>query len=105
MKGQDRHGMNTRARQDEKAPCSRDSEAKDGAHPRTPIAVRKAQGIRKVTLKAKIMKVGIGSLNYKEKSLVSKMMIYPNHGYVPRLIRSRLESVTSTSGKRECQVM
>ncbi|GJV45007.1 reverse transcriptase domain-containing protein [Tanacetum coccineum] len=36
--------MNTRARQEEKAPCSRDSEAKDGAHPRTLIAVRKAQG-------------------------------------------------------------
>ncbi|GKA97334.1 reverse transcriptase domain-containing protein [Tanacetum coccineum] len=35
---------------------TRDSEAKDGVHPRTPIAVRKAQGIRKITLKAKIVK-------------------------------------------------
>ncbi|GKF00719.1 hypothetical protein Tco_0027642, partial [Tanacetum coccineum] len=81
MKGQDRHCMNTRARKEEKAPCSRDSEAEDGVHPRTPIVVRKAQGIRKITLKAKIVKVGTGSLNYEEKSLVSKMMISPNLGW------------------------
>ncbi|GJZ94255.1 hypothetical protein Tco_0666458 [Tanacetum coccineum] len=70
-----RHDMNTRARKGEKAPCSRDSEAKDGVHPRTPIAVRKAQGIRKITLRAKIVKVGTGSLNHEEKSPVPKMMI------------------------------
>ncbi|GKE39538.1 hypothetical protein Tco_1462943, partial [Tanacetum coccineum] len=62
--------MNIRARQEEKAPCSKDSEAEDGAHPRTPIAVRKAQGIRKITLKVKIVKEGTGSLNYEEKSPV-----------------------------------
>ncbi|GJT03725.1 hypothetical protein Tco_0838187 [Tanacetum coccineum] len=67
---QDRHDMNTRARKGEKAPCSRDSKAEDGVHPRTPIAVRKAQGIRKITLRAKIVKVGTGSLNREEKSPV-----------------------------------
>ncbi|GKB57735.1 hypothetical protein Tco_0913921 [Tanacetum coccineum] len=41
VKGQDRHGMNTRARKEEKAPCSKDSEVEDG--------------------------VGTGSLNYEEK--------------------------------------
>ncbi|GKF23045.1 hypothetical protein Tco_0075367 [Tanacetum coccineum] len=89
----------------EKAPCSRDSEAEDGVHPRTPIAVRKAQGIRKITLRAKTMKVGTGSLNREEKSPMSKMTISLNLGYAPRLIRSHLESVTSTFGKHECQVM
>ncbi|GJU57628.1 hypothetical protein Tco_1235394 [Tanacetum coccineum] len=77
--------MNTIERQEEKAPCSKDSEAEDGAHLRTPIAVRKAQGIQKITLKAKIVKEGTGSLNYEEKSPVSKMMHYPNLGDVPRL--------------------
>ncbi|GJY10613.1 hypothetical protein Tco_0378798 [Tanacetum coccineum] len=48
--------MNTRARKGEKALCSKDSEVEDGVHPRTPIAVRKAQGIRKITLRAKIVK-------------------------------------------------
>ncbi|GJT39470.1 hypothetical protein Tco_0939335 [Tanacetum coccineum] len=48
--------MNTRVRKEEKAPCSRDSEAANGVHPRTPIAVKKAQGIWKITLKAKIVK-------------------------------------------------
>ncbi|GJX58598.1 reverse transcriptase domain-containing protein [Tanacetum coccineum] len=62
--------MNTRARQEEKAPCSRDLEAENGARLRTPIAVRKAQGTRKITLKAKIVKEGTGSLNYEEKSCV-----------------------------------
>ncbi|GKA62832.1 reverse transcriptase domain-containing protein [Tanacetum coccineum] len=74
--------MNTRARKEEKAPCSRDTEAEDGVHPRTPIAVRKAQGIQKITLKAKIVKVGTGSLNYEEKSPVSKMMIFLSLGHV-----------------------
>ncbi|GJR97533.1 hypothetical protein Tco_0269707 [Tanacetum coccineum] len=59
--------MNTRARQEGKVSCSRDSEAENRAHPRTPIAVRKAQGIRKITLKAKIVKEGTGSLNYEKK--------------------------------------
>ncbi|GJV00998.1 reverse transcriptase domain-containing protein [Tanacetum coccineum] len=72
----------SRSRQEGKVPCSRDSEAEDGAHPRIPIAFRKAQGIRKITLKAKIVKEGIGSLNYEEKSPVSKMMISPNLGHV-----------------------
>ncbi|GJX06170.1 hypothetical protein Tco_0194102 [Tanacetum coccineum] len=35
--------MNTRIRKEERAPCSRDSEAEDGVPPRIPIAVRKAQ--------------------------------------------------------------
>ncbi|GJS48994.1 reverse transcriptase domain-containing protein [Tanacetum coccineum] len=75
--------MNTRARKEEKASCSRDSEAEDGVHPRTPIAVRKAQGIRKITLKAKIVKVSTRSLNYEEKSpVVLKMMNSPNIGHV-----------------------
>ncbi|GJX79600.1 hypothetical protein Tco_0327749 [Tanacetum coccineum] len=34
----------------------RDSGAEDGVHPRTPIAVRKAQGILKITLKVKTVK-------------------------------------------------
>ncbi|GKB45095.1 reverse transcriptase domain-containing protein [Tanacetum coccineum] len=72
--------MNTRARKEEKASCSRDSEAEDGVHPRTSKAFRKAQDIRKITLKAKIVKVGTGSLNHEEKSPVSKMMISPNLG-------------------------
>ncbi|GJW07539.1 reverse transcriptase domain-containing protein [Tanacetum coccineum] len=67
--------MNTRIRREGKAPCSKDSEAEDGVPPRILIAVRKAQGY----------------------SLVVEMMISPNLGYVPRLIRSRLESVTLTS--------
>ncbi|GKD03372.1 hypothetical protein Tco_1178346, partial [Tanacetum coccineum] len=100
-----RNNMNTRVRKEEKAPCLRDSEATDGVHPHTLVAVKKAQGVRKITLKAKIVKVGTGSLNYEGKSSVSKMMISPNLGYVPRLIRSRLESVTSISRKHECQVM
>ncbi|GJS59491.1 hypothetical protein Tco_0654275 [Tanacetum coccineum] len=61
--------------------------------------------IKENTLKAKIVKVGTGSLNYEEKSPVLKMMITPNLGYVPRLIRLRLYSIISTSQKRECQVM
>ncbi|GJX16444.1 reverse transcriptase domain-containing protein [Tanacetum coccineum] len=88
-----RHEYKSKARRER--PCSRDSEAEDGAHPRTPIAVRKAQGIRKIALKAKIVNEGTRSLKYEEKSPVSKMMISLNLGYVPRLIRSRLESVTS----------
>ncbi|GKG57119.1 hypothetical protein Tco_0582470, partial [Tanacetum coccineum] len=35
--------MNTRARQEEKVPCSRDLEAEDGVHSCTPIAVRKTR--------------------------------------------------------------
>ncbi|GJT20170.1 hypothetical protein Tco_0878876 [Tanacetum coccineum] len=73
--------MNTRARQEERVPCSRDSEAEYGAHPRTPIAVKKAQCIQKIILKAKTVKEGTESLNYEEKSPVSKMMISPNLGY------------------------
>ncbi|GJV64995.1 hypothetical protein Tco_1475823 [Tanacetum coccineum] len=83
--------------QEGKVSCSRDSEAEDGAHPCTPIAVKKAQGTLKITLKAKIVREGTVSLNHEERSLVSKMTISPNLGYVPRLIRSRLRSVTSTS--------
>ncbi|GJT25056.1 hypothetical protein Tco_0894993 [Tanacetum coccineum] len=97
--------MNTRVRKEEKAPCLRDSGAEDRVHPRTPTAVRKAQGILKITLKVKTVKVDTGSLNHEGKSSVSKMMISPNLGYVPRLIRSRLESVTLISQKHECQVM
>ncbi|GJZ55664.1 hypothetical protein Tco_0610857 [Tanacetum coccineum] len=97
---QDHHDMNTRARKGEKAPCSKESEAEDGVRPRTPIAVRKAQGIRKITLRAKIVKVGTGSLNHEEKSPVSKMMISLNLGYAPRLIRSRLESVATSFSSR-----
>ncbi|GJZ48808.1 hypothetical protein Tco_0602998 [Tanacetum coccineum] len=74
--------MNIRARKEEKAPCSKDSEVEDGVHPRTLIVVKKAQGIRKITLKAKIVKVGTRSLNYEEKSPVLKMMISPNLGHV-----------------------
>ncbi|GJV27204.1 hypothetical protein Tco_1383652 [Tanacetum coccineum] len=93
VKGQDRHGMNTRARKEEKAPCSRDLEAEDRVHPRTPTAVRKAQGIQKITLKAKIMKVGTGSLNYEEKVPLSKMMISSQAWVCPRRILLRgLES-------------
>ncbi|GJT36364.1 hypothetical protein Tco_0926783 [Tanacetum coccineum] len=76
-------GMNTRVRKEERAPCSRDSEAEDGVHPRTPIAVRKGQGILKITLKVKIVKVGTGSLNHEGKSPVLKMMISPNLGKDP----------------------
>ncbi|GKG54814.1 hypothetical protein Tco_0562801, partial [Tanacetum coccineum] len=54
--------MNTRARQEEKAPCSRDSKVEDGAHPLTPKAVRKAQSTWKIILKGKIVKGGTGSL-------------------------------------------
>ncbi|GKF29535.1 hypothetical protein Tco_0095877, partial [Tanacetum coccineum] len=74
---------------------------RDSERPRTPIAVRKAQGILKITLKVKTVKVDTGSLSHEGKSSVSKMMISPNIGYVPRLIRSRLESVTLTSRKHE----
>ncbi|GKA04553.1 hypothetical protein Tco_0683673 [Tanacetum coccineum] len=35
---------------------------------------KKAQGIRKITLKAKIVNEGTGSLNYEEKSPVSKIV-------------------------------
>ncbi|GKA41779.1 reverse transcriptase domain-containing protein [Tanacetum coccineum] len=56
--------------------------AEGGARPRTPIAIKKAQGTQKITLKAKIVKEGTGSLNYEEKSPVSKMMISPNLGHV-----------------------
>ncbi|GJQ94848.1 reverse transcriptase domain-containing protein [Tanacetum coccineum] len=73
----------TMARQEEKVPYSRDLEAEDGVRPRTPIAVRKAQGIRKITLKAKIVKEDTGSLNYEGRSLVSKMTISPSLGEDP----------------------
>ncbi|GKE25671.1 hypothetical protein Tco_1441055 [Tanacetum coccineum] len=89
MKGQDRHGMNTREKQEKKAPCTKDLEVEDEAHLRTPIAIRKAQGIRKITLKANIVKEGTGSLNYEEKSPVSKMMISPNLGINRQLQRSK----------------
>ncbi|GKG16081.1 hypothetical protein Tco_0358404 [Tanacetum coccineum] len=95
--------MNTRTRQEGKVPCSKDSEAEDGAHSCTPITVRKAQRIRKVTLKAKMVREGTESLNHEERSPVSKMTISPNLGYVLRLIRSRLGSATLTSQKHECQ--
>ncbi|GJR22163.1 hypothetical protein Tco_0970690 [Tanacetum coccineum] len=75
--------MNTRTRQERKVPCSKDYEAEDGAHPCTPTTVRKAQGIRKVTLKAKIVREGTGSLNHDEKSPVPKMTISPNLGWRP----------------------
>ncbi|GJY72812.1 reverse transcriptase domain-containing protein [Tanacetum coccineum] len=74
--------MTTRARQEKKVPYSRDLEAEDGVRPRTPIAVRKAQGIRKITLKAKIVKEDTESLNYEGRSPVSKMTISPNLGCV-----------------------
>ncbi|GKF38328.1 hypothetical protein Tco_0118389, partial [Tanacetum coccineum] len=66
---------------------------------------KKAQGIRKITWKAKIVKGDTGNLNHEGRSPVSKMMISPNLGYVPRLIRSRLGSVTLNSKKHECLVM
>ncbi|GJX52586.1 reverse transcriptase domain-containing protein [Tanacetum coccineum] len=72
--------MTTRARQEEKVPYSRDLEAEDGVHSCTPIAVRKAQCIRKITLKAKIVKEDTRSLNHEGKSPVSKMTISPNIG-------------------------
>ncbi|GKB28247.1 reverse transcriptase domain-containing protein, partial [Tanacetum coccineum] len=75
--------MNTRARKEGKVPCSRDLEEEDGAHPCTPIAVRKARGIRKITLKANIVREGTGSLNHEERSPVSKMTISPNLGEDP----------------------
>ncbi|GKE78156.1 reverse transcriptase domain-containing protein, partial [Tanacetum coccineum] len=75
-----RHEYKSKARR--KVPCSRGSEAEDGAHPCTPIAVKKAQGIRKITLKAKIVREGTGSINHKERSPVSKMTISPNLGHV-----------------------
>ncbi|GJR86123.1 reverse transcriptase domain-containing protein [Tanacetum coccineum] len=40
------------------------------------------EGIRKVTLKAKIVREGTGSLNQEERSPVSKMTISPNLGHV-----------------------
>ncbi|GKG11582.1 hypothetical protein Tco_0342982, partial [Tanacetum coccineum] len=69
--------MNIRARQEEKALYSRDWEAEDGVHSCTPIAVRKAQDIRKTALKAKIVREGTGSLNHEGRSPVSKMTISP----------------------------
>ncbi|GKD86905.1 hypothetical protein Tco_1358059 [Tanacetum coccineum] len=48
---------------------------------------------------------GTRNLNHEGRSPVSKMTISPNLGYLPRLIRSRLRSVTSTSQKHECPVM
>ncbi|GKB61924.1 hypothetical protein Tco_0918110 [Tanacetum coccineum] len=57
----------SRIRKEGRAPCSRDSEAEDGVPPCIPIGVRKAQGIWKITLKVKIVKAGIGSLNYEGK--------------------------------------
>ncbi|GJX52581.1 hypothetical protein Tco_0280950 [Tanacetum coccineum] len=72
--------MTTRERQKEKAPYSRDLEAEDGVRPRTLIAFRKAQGIRKITLKAKIVKGDTGNLNHEGRCPVSKMMISPNFG-------------------------
>ncbi|GKG34296.1 hypothetical protein Tco_0436992, partial [Tanacetum coccineum] len=72
--------MITRARQEEKAPYSRDLEAEDGVRPRTSIAIRKALGIRKITLKAKTVKGDTGNLNHEGKSPVSKMTISPNLG-------------------------
>ncbi|GKF09822.1 hypothetical protein Tco_0044046, partial [Tanacetum coccineum] len=72
--------MNTRIRKEGRAPCSRDSEAEDGVPPYIPIAVRKAQGIWKITLKVKIVKAGIESLSYEGKNPVLKMMISPNLG-------------------------
>ncbi|GJU95284.1 hypothetical protein Tco_1320040 [Tanacetum coccineum] len=44
------------------------------------LAVRKAQGIQKITLKAKIVREGTGSLNHEERSPVSKMTISPTLG-------------------------
>ncbi|GKC15193.1 reverse transcriptase domain-containing protein [Tanacetum coccineum] len=87
--------MTIRARQKEKVPYSRDFEVKDGVRPFIPIAVKKAQGIRKITLKAKIVKDDTGNLNHEGKSPVSKMTISPNLGCVPRLICSRLGSAAA----------
>ncbi|GJV41980.1 hypothetical protein Tco_1420420 [Tanacetum coccineum] len=56
VKGQGYRDMTIRTKQEEKVSYSRDLEAEDGACLRTPIAVRKFQGIRKITLKAKIVK-------------------------------------------------
>ncbi|GJW19406.1 reverse transcriptase domain-containing protein [Tanacetum coccineum] len=72
--------MTTRARQEEKVPYLIDLKVEDRVRPCTPIAVRKAQGIRKITLKAKIVKEDTRSLNYEGRSPVSKMTISPNLG-------------------------
>ncbi|GKE43325.1 hypothetical protein Tco_1470609, partial [Tanacetum coccineum] len=72
--------MTTRARQEEKVPYSRDMEIEDGACMHTPIAVKKAQGIRKIALKVKIVKGDTGSLNQESRSPVLKMTTSPNLG-------------------------
>ncbi|GJR12408.1 hypothetical protein Tco_0795060, partial [Tanacetum coccineum] len=73
--------MTIGTRQEEKVSYSRDFEAEDGAFPRTPIAVTKVQGIRKITLKAKIVKGGTGGLSHESRSPASKMTTSPNLGY------------------------
>ncbi|GKA28538.1 reverse transcriptase domain-containing protein [Tanacetum coccineum] len=59
---------------------TRDLEAEDRVRPRTPIDVRKAQVIRKITLKAKIVKEDTRNLNHEGRSPVLNMKISPNLG-------------------------
>ncbi|GJW86291.1 reverse transcriptase domain-containing protein [Tanacetum coccineum] len=94
--------MNTKVRKEERAPCSRDSEAEDGARPHTLIAVRKAQGILKITLKVKTVKVDTRSLSHEGKSSVSKMMISPKLGSskdftkkIPKIADEMMQVATS----------
>ncbi|GKD15262.1 reverse transcriptase domain-containing protein [Tanacetum coccineum] len=69
-------------RHDHKSKARRESTVfkRLGSRGRTPIVVRKAQGIGKITLKAKIVKEDTGNLNHEGRSLVSKMTISPNLG-------------------------
>ncbi|GJS07504.1 hypothetical protein Tco_0364300 [Tanacetum coccineum] len=82
---------------------SEDSEAEDGAHPCTPIAVRKAQGIRKNHSESEDSEGG----HWKSKSRRKKSSVEDDDLSQPwvcaRLIRSRLGSVTSTSQKRSSE--
>ncbi|GJR12926.1 reverse transcriptase domain-containing protein [Tanacetum coccineum] len=89
--------MNTRARQEGKVQCSRDLGARARAQSVHSISRQKALGYTKITLKAKIVREGTGSLNHEGRSPVLKMTISPNLGYVPRLSFHSLRSVTSTS--------
>ncbi|GJR21560.1 hypothetical protein Tco_0970087 [Tanacetum coccineum] len=60
---------------------TRDLEAEDGVRPHTPIAVKKAQGIWKITLKAKIVKEDTGSLNHEGKQDIKQNL--PIHSVTP----------------------
>ncbi|GJT74352.1 F-box/FBD/LRR-repeat protein-like protein [Tanacetum coccineum] len=107
VKDQDRRGMNTRTRQEGKVPCLKDSEAEDGAHPCTSITVRKAQGIRKVTLKAKIVREGLEAKITKiSKSQWFEMSIFPTWVCADTdPFRRSDPSAVSDDQKHECQVM